>query len=61
MTTENTQNEEEYATLELDLTEFDRDTLEQLIKASVDRDVSINVVINDLLQEFIDSVDLDNE
>ena len=61
MTTENTQNEEEYATLELDLTEFDRNTLEQLIKASVDRDVSINVVINDLLQEFIDSVDLDNE
>jgi len=37
--------------IELDLSEFDRSTLETWIKISAEKDISVNQVVSDLLEE----------
>lgn len=41
-----------FATLEIDLAELDRPTLENLIKISSDQDISINEVINQAVEDI---------
>jgi hypothetical protein len=44
---------EKFGTLELNLADFDRDTLEVLIKISCEEDKSINEVVADILESVI--------
>lgn len=44
---------EKFATMEIDLDELPRETLETLINLSCEQDKSINDIINDLLTEFL--------
>ena len=50
---------EKYATVEIDLADFDRETLERLISQSIDKDVSVNVVIEEILERFLEDTDAD--
>jgi hypothetical protein len=43
---------QKYSTLELDLSEFERETLEFLIEESIIQDVSINQVIENILEKI---------
>jgi bifunctional DNA-binding transcriptional regulator/antitoxin component of YhaV-PrlF toxin-antitoxin module len=43
-----------FSTLEIDLSDFDRSTLEHLISMSCEMDVSINEVISTILENYID-------
>ena len=43
-----------YQTIDIDLSEFDRDVLEHLITESVDKDISINEVITQTLTKALD-------
>jgi len=43
-----------FSTIDIDLSEFPRETLEFLLQQSCDKDVSINEVISDLLGSFIE-------
>ncbi len=43
-----------YAKLEIDLSEFTREALEELIIQSVEKDVSVNEVIEEIIKEYID-------
>ena len=49
---------EKFATIELDLSEFNRDTLEFLIGESCDKDISINEVISNILEKIIKNENL---
>jgi hypothetical protein len=40
-----------FAKLEIDLSEFSRETLEFLVALSVEQDISVNQVINNILEE----------
>ena len=44
---------EKFSTIELDLSEYDRDILELLIKESCEKDISINEVISNILDQVI--------
>lgn len=44
-----------YKSIEIDLNDFDRLTLEMLITISCEEDISINEVISNLLQKVIDA------
>jgi hypothetical protein len=44
---------EKYSTIELDLSEFDRSNLEFLIEESIEKDISVNDVIANILDRFI--------
>jgi len=44
-----------YATIDIDLSEFSRETLEMLIQESCNKDVSVNEVVEYILTSFIDS------
>jgi ABC-type amino acid transport substrate-binding protein len=43
-----------FANLEIDLGEFDRTTLEWLVTQSIDRDISVNEVITDVLERIVE-------
>ena len=45
---------QKYSTLEIDLSEFSRETLEMLIADSVKKDISVNQVIENILQSYIE-------
>jgi hypothetical protein len=49
---------EKFATIELDLSEFNRDTLEFLIQESCDKDISANEVISNILEKLIENENL---
>jgi len=49
---------EKFATIELDLAEFNRDTLEFLIQESCNKDISINEVISNILEKLIENENL---
>lgn len=42
-----------FSTLEIDLSEFDRSTLEHLISMSCELDISVNEVISNVLENYI--------
>lgn len=42
-----------FCTLEIDLAEFDRSTLEHLIGMSCDLDISVNEVISNILETYL--------
>lgn len=44
-----------FASIDIDLSEFPRDLLEMIIQISADRDVSVNEVISDILEEYIEN------
>jgi hypothetical protein len=44
---------EKYATIELDLSEFDRSNLEFLIEESIEKDISVNDVITNILEKVV--------
>lgn len=44
---------EKFATMELDMSEWDRSILEMLIADSCTQDVSINQIISDILEKYI--------
>lgn len=44
---------ERFATLEIDMSEWDRSILEMLIKDSCEQDISINEVISNILEKYI--------
>lgn len=46
-----------FVKMDIDLGEFDRDTLEYLIKTSVEENVSVNDVINDHLTSYLNTLD----
>lgn len=48
-----------FATLEIDISEYSREVLEMLISESVEKDVSVNEVINDILREQLGKVQRD--
>lgn len=43
---------EKFASIELDISEWSREILEMLIKDSCDKDVSVNQIISDILENF---------
>jgi bifunctional DNA-binding transcriptional regulator/antitoxin component of YhaV-PrlF toxin-antitoxin module len=45
---------ERFSTIDIDLSEFERELLEFLIQESCDKDVSINEVISDFLEKGIE-------
>ena len=45
---------EKFSTIELDLSEFNIDILEFLIKESCDKDISVNEVISEILEKVVD-------
>jgi hypothetical protein len=45
---------EKFATIDIDLSELERELLEFLIQESCDKDVSINQVISDLLEKGLE-------
>jgi hypothetical protein len=45
---------EKFSNIELDLSEFNRDILEFLIKESCDKDISVNEVISEILEKVVD-------
>lgn len=47
-----------YETLELDISEFNRETLEFLIKESCEKDVSVNQIIEDCFTEILKNKDV---
>jgi hypothetical protein len=46
-----------YAEIEIDLKDFDRRTLEHLVKESCERNVSVNDVMTDILKDFLNERD----
>ena len=45
---------QKYGTIEINLEEFSRETLEMLINTSCDEDISINEVISNILETYIE-------
>jgi bifunctional DNA-binding transcriptional regulator/antitoxin component of YhaV-PrlF toxin-antitoxin module len=50
-----------FGTLEIDLADFDRETLEFIIARSCEKDISVNQVFNDLLEEILDREEIETE
>lgn len=48
---------QKFATIDLDTSEWSREILESLIQQSCEKDVSVNQVISDILETYIDEVD----
>ena len=48
-----------FETLEIDISEYSREALEMLIKESVEKDISVNEVITNILSEQIDRAHCD--
>lgn len=48
---------QKYSTIEIDLSEFSRETLEMLIADSVEKDISINEVIENILETHLEQHD----
>ena len=46
-----------FATLEINLAEFSRETLEMLISESIEKDISVNEVINNVLEQTIENLE----
>jgi hypothetical protein len=44
---------QKFVPLEINLQDFDRETLEMLISLSIEKDIPINDVINDIIENFI--------
>lgn len=44
---------QKFVPLEINLQDFDRGTLEMLVSLSIEKDISVNDVINDILENFI--------
>lgn len=44
---------EKFVTMELDMSEWDRDILEALISDSCEQDISVNQVISNILEKYI--------
>jgi bifunctional DNA-binding transcriptional regulator/antitoxin component of YhaV-PrlF toxin-antitoxin module len=49
---------EKFSTIELDLSEYDRNILELLIKESCEKDISINEVISNIFEKIIENENL---
>jgi hypothetical protein len=45
---------EKFSSLDIDLKDLSRDSLEFLVSASVEEDKSINEIINEILEKFVD-------
>lgn len=45
---------QKFATIDLDISEWDREILENLIQQSCEKDVSVNQVISDILETYVD-------
>lgn len=45
---------EKFATIELNLSEFSKEIMEHLIQESCDKDISVNEVMSNILEKFID-------
>jgi hypothetical protein len=45
---------EKFATVDIDLSECSREILEFLIQESCDKDISVNEVVSDVFEKFID-------
>lgn len=50
---------QKFATMEIDMSEWSRDTLEKLISESCEKDVSVNEVISNILESYIEKLDKD--
>mgnify|MGYP000892561029 CR=1 FL=1 len=50
-----------FKTLEIDLSEFSREMLEMLIADSVEKDVSVNEIISNILEKSLPSLELNEE
>lgn len=50
---------DKYVDLELDMAEWPRELLEMLIKRSCEQDISINEIIINLLESYINNLDSD--
>jgi bifunctional DNA-binding transcriptional regulator/antitoxin component of YhaV-PrlF toxin-antitoxin module len=50
---------QKYATIEIDLEELSRETLEMMIKMSCDEDISINEVVSNIIEAYIEKHDKD--
>jgi hypothetical protein len=46
-----------YETIEIELSEFPRETLEHLIEQSIQKDISVNDVINEILKAYVHKYD----
>jgi len=46
-----------FVSLDLDISDWSRETLESLIATSCEKDISINEVLNDMLNTYIDKQD----
>jgi|694.fasta_scaffold00095_51 hypothetical protein len=51
---------QKFVPLDIDLNDFDRGALEMLISLSVEKDISVNDVINDILEKFVNTQDAKN-
>ena len=50
-----------FGSIEISLSDFNRDTLEFLISESVEKDISVNEVISDILTKKMDELDLNEK
>jgi bifunctional DNA-binding transcriptional regulator/antitoxin component of YhaV-PrlF toxin-antitoxin module len=48
---------QKYGTIEIDLGELSRETLEMMIKMSCDEDISINEVVSNIMETYIEKYD----
>jgi hypothetical protein len=48
---------QKFANMEIDISEWSRDILEELISESCERDVSVNEVISDILESYLENLD----
>jgi hypothetical protein len=47
---------QKYVSIEIDISEWSREILEFLIDLSIKKDVSVNDVINEILEEYLKNV-----
>ena len=50
---------QKYGTIDIDLSELSRETLEMMIKTSCDEDISINEVVSNILEKAIETYEKD--
>jgi bifunctional DNA-binding transcriptional regulator/antitoxin component of YhaV-PrlF toxin-antitoxin module len=49
---------EKYATIDLEISEWSRDILEMLISESCEKDISVNQIIEDIINSFVKNENL---
>lgn len=49
-----------YTTVEIDLSDFEREILESLIIESCKQNISVNAVINNILRQYLDTYETSN-